>query len=265
MVEYIEGSGWQVYDVVGLKKKIDFDFYLQIAQGDITGYLDYSAFGINPLINTGTTPEDIWYVGGIYIPPTTYRIHNISSSSANDTAAGTGMRTATVYGVVSTGLASEIITFNGVATVSTVNSYSDIYLAEGLSWGSSGVNQGNISIVAQTDATTTAYIPIGNNATKKAIRLIPPGYTGYVYDFQAGMQQNIASSSADVYFLIKTTSGWIPKRYHSLSNSGNSVEIDNFKIPLKVPSGTWVKIQCTSVSNNNTLVQGTLTILLIKN
>lgn len=241
------------------------EFFLSISQSDNPGYLDYSAYGLNMDIDTATVPEDIWYNGTVFVSPTTYRKHNFSSSSANDTSAGTGMRTCRIYGVVSTGLANEVVTLNGVGAVATVNDYSDIYLVEGLTWGSGLMNTGNISAVAQVDGTTTAYIPALQNATKKAIRLIPPGYTGYLYDFQAGMQQATASSFAEVYMMKKVGTGWIPIRYHALTNSGNTVEIDEFLVPVKLDAGTWVKIQCTNVTNNNTLVQGAFNLIIKAN
>lgn len=81
------------------------EFYLSIAQDANPGYLDYSAFGINQDIDILTAPEDVWLNGGVFVPPTTYRIHNIASASANDTSAGTGAKTIKIFGVVSTGLA----------------------------------------------------------------------------------------------------------------------------------------------------------------
>lgn len=241
------------------------DFYLELSKGNVVNHSDYSAYGINLDIDSATVPEDIWYNGGIFVAPTTYRVHDIVSSSVSDTAAGTGMRNIKVYGVVAGGLASETIVLNGTTNVPTVNSYSDIYLMEGATWGSDLFNVGSISATAQTDATVTAYITVNNNATKKAIRLIPPGYTGYLYDFQAGMQQATASSFAEVYLFIKEGTGWVPKTVHLLSNTSNTVEIDLFKAPRKLTAGTWIKAQCTSVTNNNTLVHASFNLILVKN
>jgi hypothetical protein len=244
----------------------DTDFFLSLSKGEIANHSDYSAFGINQDVDTGT-PEDIWLNGGTFTPPTTYRVHNIASASANDTSAGTGARTVKVYGVVSTGLAEETITMNGTSNVATVNSYSDIYRMYILTAGSGETNAGAITATAVTDATVTCTIPTGGlNTCRKCIRLIPPGYTGYIYDFQAGMSQATASSFADVYLMTKESGGvWLSRRYHSLNNSGSSVEFDEFKVPLKLTEGTWVKVRCTSVTNNNTLVQAAINLILVKN
>lgn len=241
------------------------DLYLDISKGDYPGHIDYSAYGINQNIGTASTPEDIWYNGGLFVPPTTYRVHNIASDSVNDTAAGTGVRTCKIYGVVSTGLASETIVMNGTTPVATTNSYSDIYLIEGLTWGSTTSNAGNITATAVTDATITAFISIGKNSTQKAIRLIPPTYTGYLFDWQTAMQQATLSSFAETYLMKKINEGWIPIKYSSLNNSGNSTAITYFKIPYKLDAGTWIKTQCFNVTNNNTLIQASMNLILIKN
>lgn len=245
----------------------DTDFYLEISQGLHPNYVDYSAYGINQDIDIGSAPEDIWLQGGLFTPPTTYRVHNITSASVNDTSAGTGARTVKIYGVVSTGLAEETITMNGTSNVTTVNSYSDIYKMHIITAGSDNTNAGNITATAVTDATITCTIPTGGlNTCRKCIRLIPPNYTGYLYDFQAGMQQATASSFADVYLMTKESGGvWLSRRFHSLNNSGSSVELDEWKVPLKLESGTWVKVQCTSVTNNNTNIQASINLILIAN
>lgn len=65
---------------------------------------------------------------------------------------------------------------------------------------------------------------------------------------------------------LKETGGvWLSRRFHSLNNSGSSVELDEWKVPLKLESGTWVKVQCTNVTNNNTNIQASINLILIAN
>jgi len=242
------------------------DFYLEVAKGNVPKHLDYSGWGANEDIDTATVPEDIYLAGGVFIPPTTYRVHNIVSSSVNDTSAGTGARTVHIYGVVSTGLADEIVTLNGVTPVATVNSYSDIYIMFVATAGSGNTNAGQITATAVTDATVTCQINVNSfNSIRKAIRLIPPGYKGYLYEWEAGMEQSTSSSSARVILMTKESGGiFITRSIHSLSNSGNSHEKDTFRVPLKLEAGTWVKCQCTTVSSNNTFIQAGFNLILVQ-
>lgn len=242
------------------------DFFLEVSKGNVPGVIDYSAFGINTDIDIATVPEDITATGGIFVAPTTYRVHDITSASANDTAAGTGARTVAVYGVTANGLENEVITMNGVANVPTTKMYSDIYRMFILTAGSGNTNAGAITATAQTDATVTCTIPVdGFNSCRKCIRLIPPGYTGYLFDFQASMYCATAGSYADCYLLIGSTTISLPKAYHSLSNTGNSNETDNFLVPLQVSAGTWIKARTTVVSNNNTLLNARFNLILVAN
>ena len=243
------------------------DFFQLVAEGKMPAYQDYSGSGVNKDVDTGSTPEDIWLAGGVFVPPTTYRIHNIVSASANDTAAGTGARTVRVFGVTVNGLESEVVAMNGVTPVPTTKAYKDIYEMQVAVPGAGNTNAGIITATAVTDATVTATILVdGLNTSRKAIRYIPTGYTGYLYDWNAGMEHATAGNSAGVYLLTKYDGeAWLSRGYHSLSNSGASYEIEHFKTPLVLPADTWVKIQCTSVSANNTLIQGGFNLMLKQN
>ena len=242
------------------------DFYLEVAKGNVTKHSDYGCFGINTDIDTGSTPEDIWSDGGVFTPPTTYRIHALVSSSASDTSAGVGARTIRVFGVVSTGLEEETITMNGVTPVNTVNSYSDIYRMVIYTAGTSLTNVGVITATAAVDATITASIQVnGYNASRRAIRLIPPGYKGYLTDWKGSMIQATANNTSVINLLTKTSTGlWVTRGLHTLTNSGGGNETDEYKVPLLIESGEFVKVQCSSVSANNTQVQVNINIVLIK-
>lgn len=94
----------------------DEDSMLAIARGKFAHISHINKFGRNPDIDTGTDPEDIWDVGGLWVPPTAARIHDIASSSANDSGAllstgtaDTGSGLTTLYDA-----AADFVT-NGVA------------------------------------------------------------------------------------------------------------------------------------------------------
>jgi len=68
-----------------------------LTSGNIRGVTPVTKFGRNPAV--GTTEEDIWSGGGTWVAPTEARIHQISSTSSNDTAGGSGTRTLLVRGL----------------------------------------------------------------------------------------------------------------------------------------------------------------------
>jgi hypothetical protein len=61
-----------------------FDPMLSIARGLFPNMSHVNKFGRNPDIDIATDPEDIWDGGGLWVPPTAARTHDIVSSSAND-------------------------------------------------------------------------------------------------------------------------------------------------------------------------------------
>lgn len=226
---------------------------------------DYSAVGKNGDVDTGGY-EDLWYAGQ-FTPPTAPRIHDIVSTDINDdgSPAGTGARTIQIYGVTASGLESENIIMNGTTNVATTKTYYDIYDMVVWTAGSGNTNAGVITATAQTDGTVTCGIAIGDgNAALRAIRYIPTGYTGYLFDWNASMYQNTTGYTAEVCLKTKFSSGvWIEKAEHILVALGSSNERDEFKMPLVIPAESHVKIEVATVSNNNTVVQGGFSLLLV--
>jgi len=226
---------------------------------------DYSAVGKNADVDAAAA-EDLWYAG-TFTPPTTARIHDIVSTSANDDGApsGTGARTIQVYGVTVNGLENESILMNGTTNVATANAYYDIYDMVVITAGVLATNDGVVTATAQTDGTITCGIAIGDgNAALRAIRYVPNGYTGYLFDWNAAMYQNTTGYTAEVCLKTKYAGGvWVEKAEHTLVALGTSSERDEFKIPLVIAGENWVKIEVAVVSNNNTLVQGGFNLLIV--
>ena len=72
-------------------------FELQVARGQIQGHKTLFKFGNNSDINGSL--ETIWSHGGLYSYLAAASVLKVSSSSANDAAAGTGARTVTLAGL----------------------------------------------------------------------------------------------------------------------------------------------------------------------
>lgn len=230
-------------------------------------------FGYNPEIDTTTDPEDIWDGGGIWTPPTTARVHAIVSSSANDTAAGTGARTMRVIGLDSNNLEiQEDITLNGVTPVNTTNSYTIIYRMYLLTAGSGEVNAGTITATAATDATVTAQINIGRGQTLMAIYCVPDGYTGLLTNYYASITRPGTPAGDMAEMTIKTKNDFgtanMPFRTRHIkgvSAEGNSTSEHRFNPPLKLESGTLIKLTGQFVTDNDSIIYGGFDLWLIKN
>ena len=99
---------------------------------------------------------------------------DIISSSAADTAAGTGARTLRLVGLdASYKLQTEDIALNGQTAVTSVLSYLRLLGAENQTVGSGGVNAGDIHIVKTGTSAWTAGVP---NTVTSALLKIPIGF-----------------------------------------------------------------------------------------
>lgn len=157
----------------------------QAAYGDIPGITLVELIGTNAAITT--TFEPIWAESAAYTVRTAAMTTPvICSTSANDAAAGTGARTATVTGVNTSYAAfSESKTLNGVTAVALTTSnvlfINDIVVA---TVGSGGVNAGIIRVGTTAcdgsgvpTVATDAHVPVGHNKSQSFMRAVPDNYS----------------------------------------------------------------------------------------
>lgn len=114
------------------------DAYLAISRNKNSSVSFVNKFGRNPDIDTATDPEDVWDVGGLWVPPTVARTHDIVSTDVDDD--GT---------LVSSGTAT------GGSTTTLVDSAAD-FVTDGVAVGDAALNDTNFdhSIVTAVAATT---------------------------------------------------------------------------------------------------------------
>lgn len=153
------------------------DYFSAVSAGIVPDTRRVAALGNNPSIDTGTD-EDIWSGGGFYPYPAVAVTLEAVSSSAADTAAGTGARTILVNGLdLNYVEQSETVILNGLSAVALTKSYLRINSSFITSAGSGKVNSGSISIRDTGAGTTRAIIPLGYGATRQSVYTVPAGHT----------------------------------------------------------------------------------------
>ena len=247
------------------------DYALEVSLGNIAGVSSVNKFGHATDCDSGvltdiwdgadgTTSTDIW------VPPTAARGHQISSTSANDTSAGTGARTIQVYGLTDwdTAETSEVITMAGLTNVPTVNNYVIIYRVKVLTWGTGGVNAGNITTVADTDLTVTAAILAGENQSQMCIFGIPSTQKFRMEHAQVEIVKSAGSATiieGNILFMpdpatnAANNTAWINKEHFSHTNGSNPWEHD-YDVPKKFDGPGIIKFQVTSSNNNQQATGG---------
>lgn len=242
------------------------DFALQVARGQIPGHSAISVFGYNPDVDTAE--ESIWPDGGTVPHPTVASVLKISSSSTDDTSAGTGARTVTIVGLDgSYNQVSESITLNGQTAVNTTNSYlyvNEFYVA---STGSGGANAGNINagtgvVTAGVPAVLYDIIATGYNNRTTAHYCVPAGYTGYLTTGVITTGQASGSTSVTAFLKQHGQDGVVRVGAVSTLNNG-SVQYD-FSYPYIISEKNCVGASAIGSAANNS-ASAFFNIVLIKN
>jgi hypothetical protein len=138
-------------------------------------------FGANATV--GTTYEMIDSVGAAtpYMPTTPTTIELVSSS-ANDTAAGTGVRRVLVTGIdANWSVVEELIVMNGTTPSVSSTTFYRVTKAESATCGTyGGSNLGAITCRASGGGTTFVSIPVGYGQTFTSHFCVPAGFYGYI-------------------------------------------------------------------------------------
>jgi hypothetical protein len=242
------------------------DFNLQIARGQIQGHTGLIIFGYNPDVDT--TIESVWPDGGVVPHPTVDSVLKISSSSANDTSAGTGARTVYIEGLDGNyNVISETVTLNGQTAVNTAGSYLYVNQFYVTSAGSSGHNEGTVNagtgvVTAGVPAVLYDLIAATYNNRTTSHYCVPAGYTGYLNTgvFTAG--QASGSTSITATLNQHGPDGLVRIGAVSTINNG-SVQYD-FSPPYVIPEKNCIGAQAYGSSANNS-VSTYFNIVLIKN
>jgi len=188
-------------------------FELQAARSQISFHKTLFKYGYNP--NIINVDETIWDGGGIYAYPAAAAIMYVSSSSANDTSAGTGARTVLVSGLdANYNEVEETVTLNGQTQVATTTEFLRVFRSYVETAGSGGTNAGDIYIGtsgASSGVPTGAYyakITASEAQTLMAVYTVPAGKTLYI---SQGIATHGTGTSGGVYmtirFMVKPSGG----------------------------------------------------------
>lgn len=222
---------------------------LQVAKGLVPGTSGLFKFGFNADIDT--TEETVWTAGGIYVYPASALAMTIVSSSANDTAAGTGARTVTVIGLDANYVeTTQTLTLNGTTPVSIPTPLIRVYRAFVVTAGSANTAAGVINIA--NGGTTYAQIALGDNQTLMAVYTVPAGYT--LYMTESGITTGTAGGSQYmVSRLIQRPFGSVFREQAVITAQSGQVFFDGTDVPLRFPEKTDIEVRAYGSAINNQL------------
>jgi hypothetical protein len=229
-------------------------FELQVARGQIDGHKSLFKFGINGAV--GTSVETVWAEGGTYTYPAAASVMKISSSSADDAAAGTGARTISIAGLdASYNEISETVTLNGQTEVNTVNSYLRISRMFVVTAGSGATAAGTIyagtgTVTAGVPATVYGMITLTANQTQMAFWTVPAGYTLYLMGVFFTSANSTANASTN-FQLIQRPLGGVFRIQSSARIAGNGDFVLDLHTPLAFTEKTDIEIRAVASAGSS--------------
>lgn len=242
------------------------EFFLDISKGNVPGHSSIHKFGKNPGVST-TVFDTIWNGGGKYtgFDAVGAETVTITSSSANDTLIGTGLRTIRLYGLDASGLQqTEDIELNGLTSVTSTKEYLRLDRARGLTAGTLEHNEGDITIrQSTTTAVIFAVVPATYNSTMIAAYTVPSNKNGYILSQRATIA-NKNAASVEMRIKLRSPGGlFVVGGEAALNSTGTGYINMNFKVPNKIPPLTDIFIEAKASAS--IAVSAFMDILLVDN
>jgi hypothetical protein len=223
-----------------------------VAEGVIPGHTQFAQFGYTPTVNT--TNSDVWLGTGVYVWPATAQQMELVSTSTQDSAVGTGLRTITIQYLDASYTAHlETDTMAGVIPVHTVAT--NIFRVNNI-WattvGSTYAAVGTISLQNLAGTTVYRYIEPTYTASRGSIYTVPTGQTLFIEDFYTGFGELTATetirATLRATFNLYTQTLLVPNMFmpiaEVLNNNGSTDRI--FNVAIVCPSDTDLKISVQS-------------------
>ncbi len=223
--------------------------YFEISKNNVSGTTEWIGVGQNPDLDVATSPEDVWSLGDIYdFEPTTAVTLTVISDNANDILGGTGANIILLIGLDNDGLEQqELINMNGLTGVTSTLQYKALNRVLVIFGGSSGQNEGNISI--NGDGTIAGYIDIGINATQNSVYTVPSNKTAHMTYLNLNVGKN---KDASFFLLFKSPPSNVFIKVGPFGVYQSNLYVQP-PIPFRIEPNSVIKIQATTENNNTNL------------
>ena len=221
------------------------DLGLEIARGSVPGVTGDIKFGDNEAV--GTSEITIWGVPGTvdnYFPANAVTA-SISSSDVDDSSAGAGARTGTIFYLDDNGdEGTEDFTLNGQTPVALANQMKRVNRIEIDSAGASGFNEGTIYLF---EGTATLGVPddltkiingitIDHNQTTSSFWTCPNKKRGYI---RSALATSAGNKNATAKMRVRDNGTFKTKIDIDLLNNG--IRLDPF-IPFVMTAGDDMRV-----------------------
>ena len=225
-----------------------------IAKGNVSGSTALHKFGRNPTV--GTTEEPVWTTSTAYSYLSAGEKLKVSSDDVNDDGdpASTGARTIILEGLDDSYEAlSETVIMDGAGTnsVETIGTYLRIFRAYVATAGSTGANEGTISIENNASTITLADIAPGMNQTEMAMWTVPSGKTFYMIKVWASES---SAQSTILKMFVRPNGGVFQNRFTFVLNG--SVLDRAYELPIAFSAESDIEIRAVTSAGGGIVAAG---------
>lgn len=240
---------------------MEMDYRIAVGVGLIPTQTKVGVYGHNPIPAAG---DDVWEGGTAYPFQTSAVALELLSSSANDTAAGTGARTVRITGLdINYNTVTEVVSMNGTSVVPTVNSYFRVNFFDLVTAGSGGTNAGDITLRVASAGATQQIMKASYGFSKTCIFTVPAGFTYTVTDFVMQVGGNGANTNI-TYGVTKIMNG-----ITTINNEFNATPDAQFdRRPVlgnEVPEKSTILLRITAIGGTPSDAFASIAGILIKN
>lgn len=241
---------------------INNDFGYDIARGRKYNYSVVHVRG-EATLDIVDAPQEIYGVVGAYPFQTTAQALEIVSTDADDKPADTGARTVLVTGLSGNwGILSEIVSLNGAAAVDLAGSYLRVNEVRVLTAGSTGENEGVLTLQLNGAGAKVATVAAGANRSGMAIYSVPDGYQGLITRWYASSGP-LATQTGIMELSVKEYGYLWEAREHAAVSPAKDIQLF-LREPIYLPPKSDVRVRATTIAVDATVFQAGFDIVLIK-
>lgn len=240
-------------------------YYNQYATTDSKFVRSITIIGENPDVDTATTPETVWEVGGVITRPTAATVVTVVSSHTSDDFGNVGANTVLIEGLDSNYKEIyETVNLDGINPVQTTQQFYRINFFRVVYSGSVQTNVGDID--ATVNGNIISRIGAGESLAHTALYTVPANHNLFLTNFSYGVIRSTGAS-----FATFSTKVYVPS-INTITNSAyvvvdgsQVVSVSNEFSMARIPEKSDIWYTVDSVSANNTDAVVSVRGLLVNN
>lgn len=207
----------------------------------------------------------------VYTKPTTSDTFVVNSTSANDTAAGSGTRTIKIVYLDANGDEQHTtVTMNGtsdVAVPAMANNCTFVQYMYVLTNGSSPTSEGTITLYNTAKTVKYEQITANGNMSLSARYMVPTGYTAYITSWSVGAIRQAFDarlrSNTDKVDRTAIVDGFL---FQNIVYVGSEDNFASDKPWIECPAGAEIKVSAFPIATSgNPKIDTSFTVVLLKN